>query len=210
MFRIIRNIISSNLYLLIGLLIGLYVSSLISLPQCNKNQSISAADKKIALNLFSSNTSIRTATKKATSSQKVKPIRPRYYSTELGIKEKLFVGIVTSEEKINTHAIHINATIGHLVDKVKYFITTQNKLKSKHNLTGVVGFMDTRHRYKPFQIIKYIGDSFLLDYDYYFLINDYSFINIRALKDIVNKISVSKDVYLGTPIPDSSFCNLGE
>lgn len=128
----------------------------------------------------------------------------------MGIREKLFVGILTSEEKINSQAIHLNATIGHLIDKVKFFITAQNKLKTKFNLSGIVGFTDTRHKYKPFQIIKYISDSFLLDYDYYFLINDYSFIDIRALKDVVNKISVSLNVYLGTPVPESSFCNLGK
>lgn len=133
----------------------------------------------------------------------------RYYSTELGIREKLFVGVLTTAEKINTQAIHLNATIGHLVDKIKFFITAQNKLKAKFNLSGIVGFTDARHKYKPFQIIKYIGDSFLLDYDYYFLINDYSYVNIRALKDVVSKISVSMNVYLGTPVHDSSFCNLG-
>lgn len=128
----------------------------------------------------------------------------------MGIREKLFVGVLTSEEKIATQAIHLNATIGHLVDKVKFFITAQNKLKTKYNLSGIVGFTDTRHKYKPFQIIKYIGDSFLLDYDYYFLINDYSYINIRALKDLVSKISVSMNVYLGTLVAESSYCNLGK
>lgn len=214
MFRTTRKVISSNLYLLIGLLIGLYISSLLSLPQCNTNtnESTNIAEQRVVLNLLdgNSNTSVKTVTKKATSSKKPKPVRPRYYSTELGIREKLFIGIVTSEEKINSHAIPINATISHLVDKVKFFITTQNKLKTKHNLTGIVGFTDTRHRYKLFQILKYIGDTFLLDYDYYFLVNDYSYVNIRALKSIVNKISVSMNVYLGTPIPDSSFCSLGK
>lgn len=133
----------------------------------------------------------------------------RYYSTELGMREKLFVGVLTSEEKIGSQAVHLNATIGHLVDKIKFFITAQNKLKNKYNLSGIVGFTDARHKYKPFQIVKYIGDSFLLDYDYYFLVNDYSYVNVRALKDLVGKISVSMNVYLGTPVPESSFCNLG-
>lgn len=126
------------------------------------------------------------------------------------MREKLFIGILTSEEKINTQAVHLNATIGHLIDKVKFFITAQNKLKMKYNLSGIVGFTDTRNKYKPFQVIKYISDSFLLDYDYYFLINDYSYVNVRALKDVVNKISVSMNVYLGTPVTESSFCNLGK
>ncbi|KAJ8951127.1 hypothetical protein NQ318_021571 [Aromia moschata] len=142
------------------------------------------------------------------STKKTKLVRPRYYSTELGIREKMFVGIFTSEEKINTQAVHINKTIGHLVDRIKFFITAQYKLKTKFNLTGLVGFTDARHKYRPFQVIKYVGDSFAQDYDYYFFANDYTFINVHRLKDIVNKISVSMDVYLGTKVKDSSYCNL--
>lgn len=126
----------------------------------------------------------------------------------MGIKEKLFVGIFTSEEKINTQAIHINETIGHLVNKIKFFITAQYKSKSKFNLTGLVGFTDARQKFRPFQVIKYVGDSFLQDYDYFFFAEDFTFINAHRLKDAVNKISVGIDVYMGTRIKESSYCNL--
>lgn len=126
------------------------------------------------------------------------------------MREKLFVGVLTSEEKINSQAIHLNATFGHLVENVKFFITAKNKLKAKYNLSGIVGFTDTRHKYKAFQVVKYVGDSFLSDYDYYFLVSDYSYVNARALKEIASRISVSMNVYLGTPVPESSFCNLGK
>ncbi|KAJ8928907.1 hypothetical protein NQ314_018478 [Rhamnusium bicolor] len=120
----------------------------------------------------------------------------------------MFVGIFTSEEKINTQALHINKTIGHLVDRIKFFITAQYKLKTKFNLTGLVGFTDARYKYRPFQVIKYVGDTFAQDFDYYFFTNDYTFVNIHRLKDVVNKISVSMDVYLGTKVKDSSYCSL--
>jgi hypothetical protein len=126
----------------------------------------------------------------------------------LGIREKLFVGVFSSEEKVNSQAVHLNKTIGHLVDQIKFFITAQYKLKSKFNLTGLVGFTDTRAKYRPFQVFKYIGDNFAQDYDYYFLANDYTFINAHKLNDMVKKISVSMDVYLGSPVTDGSYCNL--
>ena len=52
-----------------------------------------------------------------------KLIRPHYISTELSIRDKLFVGVLTSEDKVNSQAVYINKTIAHLVDKVKFFIT---------------------------------------------------------------------------------------
>lgn len=74
----------------------------------------------------------------------------------------------------------------------------------------MVGFTDSRSKYRPFQVVKYVGDTFPQDYDYYFFSTDYTFINIHRLKDLVNKISVSMDVYMGTPVSDSSYCNIGK
>ncbi|KAL3270544.1 hypothetical protein HHI36_021082 [Cryptolaemus montrouzieri] len=39
--------------------------------------------------------------------------------------------------------------------------------------------------------------------------NDYTYLNIHRIKDIVNRISVSMDVYLGNKEIDSSYCDLG-
>lgn len=45
--------------------------------------------------------------------------RPRYYSTELGIREKLFVGILTSFEDLDTIGVSYNVTLNQHVNKVK-------------------------------------------------------------------------------------------
>ncbi|XP_044764100.1 chondroitin sulfate glucuronyltransferase [Coccinella septempunctata] len=213
MVKNLKRLISNNIFLILGFLIGVYMQlSYFSIEfVCDseiKNivQDVEApqADKIIAkppiINV--------TKTNSTDAKKKKKLIRPRYYSTELGIREKLFVGIYTSEEKVNTQAIHINKTVAHLVDKIKFFITAQYKLKSKFNLTGLVGFTDTRSKYRPFQIFKYIGDNFGQEYDYYLLATDYTYLNVHRIKDIVNAISVSMDVYLGTKESDSSFCSL--
>ncbi|CAH1960937.1 unnamed protein product [Acanthoscelides obtectus] len=208
---------SENFYVIFGIIIGLYVSSVIQIAEdinCDKNPSnyhgparadisnISNTQNKVTLPVLPKRPS------QTTRKSKSKLIRPRYYSTELGIREKLFVGIFTSEEKINTQAIHINKTIGHLVDRIKFFMTAQYKLKTKFNLTGLVGFTDARSKYRPFQVIKYVGDTFLQEYDYYFFAYDYTFINAQRLKDVAKQISVSMDVYLGVRVKDGSFCNL--
>ncbi|VEN42805.1 unnamed protein product [Callosobruchus maculatus] len=218
---------SENVYLFLGIIIGLYFSSILQITEdisCDKKPShyhVPARSDKPSNYHEPARSDIPNASKvnnkvtlpvlprKSSQAQKkAKLIRPRYYSTELGIREKLFVGIFTSEEKINSQAIHINKTIGHLVDRIKFFITAQYKLKMKFNLTGLVGFTDSRSKYRPFQVIKYVGDTFLQDYDYYFFAQDYSFINAHKLKDLAKKISVSMDVYLGVRVKDGSYCNL--
>ena len=210
MFKSTKKFVSNNIYVFVGILIGLYVSSLLSdsleplcAPQIHepvlKNEAL--RNKVVP--------KVNPPKKTSATPKKSKLVRPRYYSTELGIREKLFVGIFSSEEKVNTQVVPLNKTIGKLVDQIKFFITAQYKLKTKFNLSGLVGFTDTRAKYRPFQVLKYIGDNFAQDYDYYFLAHDYTFINARKLNDIVKKISVSMDVYLGTPITDGSYCNLG-
>ncbi|XP_044260141.1 chondroitin sulfate synthase 2 [Tribolium madens] len=206
MFKNVSRFISSNFYVFLGLLIGLYISSFLSdslEPLC-----ASKTNLKVPQDVVGNKVASVAPSTKPSAPKKSKLVRPRYYSTELGIREKLFVGIFSSEEKVNSQVIHLNKTISHLVDQIKFFITAQYKLKSRFNLSGLVGFTDTRAKYRPFQVLKYIGDNFPQDYDYYFLANDYTFINAHRLTDLVKKISVSMDVYLGDPAPDSSYCNL--
>lgn len=214
MLKPTMKFISENVYLFLGIVIGLYISSFVSTTldiSCDTTESNIKVNSRFAQEIINSSINrlaSRILPEKPKGETKSKFVRPRYYSTELGIREKLFVGIFTSEDKVNTQAVHINKTIGHIVDKIKFFITAQYKLKTKFNLTGLVGFTDARSKYRPFQVIKYVADTFLQDYDYYFFANDYTFINIHRLKDVVDKISVSMDVYLGTRVPDSSYCNL--
>lgn len=211
-FSLYKRFFSENSYLFLGILLGFYLSTILS-PTPDGNcidETIKNESAQEILNASVNNLAPKITKKKPQGEKKSKLIRPRYYSTELGIREKLFIGIFTSEEKINIQAIHINKTLGHLVDRIKFFITAQYKLKTKFNLTGLVGFTDAREKYRPFQVVKYVGDTFGQDYDYYFFANDYTFINAYKLKDLVNNISVSMDVYLGTKVVDSSYCNIGK
>lgn len=139
-----------------------------------------------------------------------KLIRPRYYSTELGIREKLFVGVLTTPEQVEERTVAINKTVAHLVDKIKYFMSASHRYKPAHSLGNVVGFTDTRDSLRPFHVVKYIADGFSQNYDYFFLMKDSVYLNARTLKYVANKISVSQHVYLGTRMSDSTFCSLGK
>ncbi|KAF5291737.1 hypothetical protein FQA39_LY14225 [Lamprigera yunnana] len=214
LIKYFKKILINNVYVFLGILLGALISCYLN-DGCKLSKDFKAIDSSLeALETNAINKpigGIKKPIKKAifVSKEGDKLVRPHYLSTELSIRDKLFVGVLTSEDKINTQAIYINKTITHLVDKVKFFITAHHKMKNTFNLTGIVGFTDNRHKYRPFQIIKYIGDSFIQGYDYYFLMNDYDYLNVRKLKKLVEKVSVSNDVYLGTLIEDGSYCNLG-
>lgn len=127
-------------------------------------------------------------------------IRPRYYSSELGIREKLFIGILTSEQTVSTLAVAVNKTSSHLVNKLMFFMDAAGAEKANVitlKLPGIVGFVDTREILKPFHMLKYLTDNFLEEYDFFFLTRDTSYINAKHLMNIVKKISVSHEVHLG-------------
>lgn len=205
----------NNIWLFFGISIGIFFCSIFSDYNCiyevEENANLESIFRSVetAGELSKLVPKVQNATRKPkhTNKETKKLVRPRYYSTELGIRDKLFVGVLSSEEKISTQAIHVNRTIAHLVDKVKFFITAQQNLKNKYNLS-IVGFTDTRHVYRPFQVVKYIGDPFIDEYDYYFLMYDFTYLNARRLKTVADKISVSQNVYMGTAVPDGSYCNL--
>lgn len=124
-------------------------------------------------------------------------IRPRYYSSELGIREKIFVGVMTTQHHINTLTTAFNRTTAHHVDKIKYFINAADNVRTNFKLKNIVGFTDARDHLKPFHILKYIADNYLDDYDFFFLSTDTTYVNVRRLLKQLNHISIGFDVYIG-------------
>lgn len=127
-------------------------------------------------------------------------IRPRYYSSELGIREKLFIGLMTTQENIDTLTTAFNRTTAHLVEKIKYFINAADNVKSNFKLKNIVGFTDTREHLKPFHVLKYLADNYLDEFDFFLLVSDTSYVNVNRLLEQLNHISISFDVYMGSPV----------
>ncbi|XP_059618028.1 chondroitin sulfate synthase 2 [Phlebotomus argentipes] len=142
-------------------------------------------------------------------------VRPRYYSSELGIREKVFIGVMSAQNEIDSLATAFNKTVAHLVNKIKFFINADN-VKSNFKLKNIVGFTDTREHLRPFHILKYIADNYLDDYDYFVLVPDTSYIDARVLRDKLSHISISFDIYLGSKMriedveseSDANYCDL--
>ena len=202
----------ANIYLIIGLSIGLSLS-MISVPidtndyDSKTEQLIHYSNDQEDLDEYEPKININSKPQQA---QKVPKtlVRPRYYSTELGIREKLFVGVITSQQYLHSRDIAINKTIAHIVDKVRYFISIPEGTKPNVTLPGIVGFTDTRSILKPFHTLKYIIDNYLENYDYYLLIKDVSYVNARKLVESVAKISVSQSIHMGVLGDIPSYCSL--
>lgn len=187
--------LSSKQYFFVGVLIGLLIS--IKLQNLEQERTVCSllADAELESGEFEPKVNL--AQKPMTAKKVVKNIiRPRYYSSELGIREKLFVGVLSSPDTIDTTATAINRTAAHLVDRIKYFINAEN-VKVNFKLKNIVGFTDMRENLKPYNVLKYVADNYLDTYDYFLFIPDTAYINARALIDRLAKVSVSQDVYMG-------------
>ncbi|XP_048514629.1 chondroitin sulfate glucuronyltransferase isoform X2 [Athalia rosae] len=202
----------SNVYLIIGVCFGLCISSFFT--SMNVSECIEANDElpfpsDIPKFDDAYEPKINLEGKPLRAKKTPKDfMRPRYYSTELGIRDKLFVGVLTSREYLHSRGIAQNKTIAHLVDKIRYFISIPEGTKPNVSLPGIVGFTDTRSILKPFHVLKYITDNYLEEYDYYFLIKDMTYVDIRKLLKLVNNISISQNVHLGVAGEIESYCSL--
>lgn len=136
--------------------------------------------------------------------------RPRYYSTELGMRAGLLAGALTSEAALGGRAAALNRTAARLLPALRFFITA-SALRSAPAGANVVGFTDTREMLKPFHALKYLADNYLEEYDFFFLVTDTTFVNARRLTDLVSRLSVSQDIYMGTVADDDTqYCSLGK
>ncbi|XP_046984721.1 chondroitin sulfate synthase 2 [Schistocerca americana] len=222
MLRFIISHCRQNIYFIIGLTVGVSVSLILSPVLENEcDSSISAGYFTDRLTGgWQSASDMETDEYKPRINLAGKPqkaqktpqtlVRPRYYSTELGIREKLFIAVLTSQSTIFSNAVSVNRTVAHLVDKIMYFIDALGPQKLNITMPGIVGFTDTRRILKPFHMLKYITDNHLEDYDYFFLMRDSTYLKARKLRDTVQSISVSEDVHAGSGKNDehTAFCSL--
>ncbi|EDW62593.2 chondroitin sulfate synthase 2 [Drosophila virilis] len=194
--------LSRNHYFVIGLLLGLVLScyipqdiwELVQQEECPQEVAENLLIERFGqdfephLNLINKPLAAKKPVKNV--------LRPRYYSSELGIREKIFIGVMTSQENINSYATAFNRTTAHLVNKIKFFINADSA-KTNYQLKNIVGFTDTRESRRPFYVIKYIADNYLDDYDYFLLVPDNVYVDARKLTALLYHMSITFDLYMG-------------
>ncbi|XP_077584570.1 chondroitin sulfate synthase 2 [Stigmatopora nigra] len=142
-----------------------------------------------------------------------KVFRAKYISTELGIRERLFVGVLTSKSTINTLGVAVNRTISHHLDTVVFFTGTRNR-KVPHGMF-VVSHEDERQIWNMFQTMKYIYDHYINEYDWFYFVQDDVYTEADRIKNMVDHLSINREVYMGCPeefiggVMEGSYCNGG-
>lgn len=129
--------------------------------------------------------------------QPKKLFRAKYISTELGIRERLFVGILTSKNTINTLGVAVNRTITHHLDNVVFFTGTRSN-KIPHGMI-VITHGDERLIWNMFQTIKYILEHYITEYDWFYLAQDDTYTQADRIKALVEHLSMDRVLYMGSP-----------
>ena len=147
----------------------------------------------------------------AKSSKPEKLLRPRYYATELGIREKLLVAVISGKDTVNSYGISLNRTLSHYVDKLIFFIDGIGTKKLGLNIP-IVGFKDEKPLIKVFRILSYLNENYLNEFDYFFLVTDRTYVHGRRLVKMVQRLSISQAVHMGHLLdhPGALYCSLGK
>ncbi|XP_053732503.1 chondroitin sulfate synthase 2 [Synchiropus splendidus] len=126
-----------------------------------------------------------------------KVFRAKYISTELGMRERLFVGVLTSKNTISTLGVAVNRTISHHFDAVVFFTGMRNR-KVPHGMF-VVCHGDERLIWNMFQTIKYVLDHYINEYDWFYFVQDDAYTEADRIKDLVEHLSMDRELYMGSP-----------
>lgn len=129
-------------------------------------------------------------------------IRPRYFSTELGIKDKCFVAVLSSIKQISAVGLAINKTVAHHVNRLAFFVEVAQSDKLDIKTLPIVGFKDSQQGLLTLHTLKYLADKLTAAYSFFFLIKDSTFVDGRKLDKLVKHISISENVYMGVPASD--------
>uniref|UniRef100_A0A8D3CVI4 Hexosyltransferase n=1 Tax=Scophthalmus maximus TaxID=52904 RepID=A0A8D3CVI4_SCOMX len=126
-----------------------------------------------------------------------KVVRARYISTELGTRERLFVGVLTSKNTINTMAVAVNRTISHHLDSVIFFTGMRNR-KVPHGMF-VVSHGDERLIWNMYQTIRHILEHYISEYDWFYFAQDDTYTEADRIKTLVDHLSINRELYMGSP-----------
>jgi len=128
--------------------------------------------------------------------RKSKLLRPRYVSTELGIREKLFVGVLSSDKDLNSFAVGFNHTVAPHVSKLGFFSDSRGSSPNPSGMS-VVRFSDDKPYLHPFNMLKYAIDHYISTYSYFLFVSDHTYVHARMIMKMLNNISVSESIYMG-------------
>ncbi|XP_053493549.1 chondroitin sulfate synthase 2 [Ictalurus furcatus] len=127
-----------------------------------------------------------------------KVFRAKYASTELGIHERLFVAVVTSKNNLNTLAVAVNRTLNHHLDGRLIFFTGSHNRKVPHGMF-VVAHGHEHPVPNMFQTVQYLLEHHVAEYDWFYILQDDTYIQPDRLKTLVGHLNMDLQLYMGHP-----------
>ncbi|XP_074477766.1 chondroitin sulfate glucuronyltransferase [Sebastes fasciatus] len=124
-----------------------------------------------------------------------KVLRTRYIHTELGIRERLLVGVLTSRATLNTLAVAVNRTVAHRFHRT-FFFTGLRSPKVPHGMT-VVAHGDDRPVWLMYETVRHLHQHYGSDYDWFLLAQDDTYMQADRLSELVGHLSAGQDLYMG-------------
>ncbi|XP_064455950.1 chondroitin sulfate synthase 2-like [Ornithodoros turicata] len=147
-------------------------------------------------------------TSSGSSPEKLILVRPRFYTTELEIREKLLVAVFTTPETISTFGVALNRTLSKYPSKVVYFSCTSRGGKGVRT-PSVILLTETNCDGIAFQAIKHMFvKNMVKDYDFVFLVRDSTYVNGEKLFSLSSHLSVSSDAFVGRVVYGADHCDL--
>ena len=144
---------------------------------------------------------------------KKKIVRPRFISTELGIREKLFTGIISSQNTIDSLGVAINKTLASHLQKIIFYT-------DKHDEDADSDYKDTIQTLEQqsmtivsndentevgvlFQSLLHMYNNYQDIYDWFFIMYDHTYASPDRITKIVNHMSITRLLYMGVPMQTS-------
>ncbi|EDO44753.1 predicted protein, partial [Nematostella vectensis] len=137
-------------------------------------------------------------------------LRPYYVASELGHRDKLLVGVLTTEDQLDTFALAINNTWGPDLPSLIFFIPYSRDVEFHEKYTKILGFpvvqldIDSEEETVPqlrtsFKMFKYMHDHYINNYDWFFRAEHDMYLKADKLLEFLSSVNSSEDNYIGHP-----------
>lgn len=135
--------------------------------------------------------------------------RPRFASTELGIKEKLLSAVLTNRDSYETLGVAVNKTFQTTKSKLLFFMNFESSKISVHGLSFII-FTHSREYLLPILSLKHLAENYIDKYNWFFIFPDSTYVDSEALEGFVDEFAAGDVLVAGVPSQtDNRFCDFG-
>ncbi|EYC35927.1 hypothetical protein Y032_0956g3206 [Ancylostoma ceylanicum] len=129
-----------------------------------------------------------------------KVVRARFAATELGIRERLMVGVLAE----SSLAVAMNASLGRHVPRIHIFADASRIDTDLAQLTNLSPYKPNGQKSHVFVLGLIFNLTFHENFDWFLLVRDSTYINPFELNRLINSVNWNQPVLIGQPTEDGS------